>query len=301
MQYQTIPYHSGEIVVLGDLHYDSYRRFALSPIDQWALQDIVWYADALILAGDLTNGPADRWTQVFQYLSEFIRPERIYALPGNHNYYSGHLTDDPKLERVAKDVDAHFAQKTALLHGDTRILCCTLWTDFNLSDEPSVAMHTADLLMADYHMIGAPLDPSTPADRIPIMRRERRLEPREILRVHQDHRAWLADNLANPHPSGSNGRTVIITHHGPHLAVAGEIDTLSAAFHSDMSDLIIQYRPDAWFFAHSHRRLRAKIYGTDIRNVSVGYAGELIDESVSYLREAVLWKSYSATVKSGGG
>lgn len=29
MNYQTIPYHSGEIVVLGDLHYDSYRRFSL--------------------------------------------------------------------------------------------------------------------------------------------------------------------------------------------------------------------------------------------------------------------------------
>ncbi len=84
MNCQTIPYQSGEIVVLGDLHYDSYRRSSLNPIDQWALQDIVWNADALILAGDLTNGPADRWTQVFQYLSEFILPDRIYALPGNH-------------------------------------------------------------------------------------------------------------------------------------------------------------------------------------------------------------------------
>lgn len=97
MQYQTIPYHSGEIVVLGDLHYDSYRRFALNPIDQWNLQDIVWNADALILAGDLTNGPADRWTQVFQYLSEFISPDRIYALPGNHDFYSGHLSYAQKL------------------------------------------------------------------------------------------------------------------------------------------------------------------------------------------------------------
>ncbi|WP_417241825.1 hypothetical protein [Celeribacter sp.] len=65
MQYQNIPYRSGKIVVLGDLHYDSYQRFTQCPINQWNLQDIVWNADALILAGDLANGPADRWAQVF--------------------------------------------------------------------------------------------------------------------------------------------------------------------------------------------------------------------------------------------
>ncbi len=218
MDYQTIPYNSGEIVVLGDLHYDSYRRFALSPIDQWSLQDILWNADALILAGDLTNGPADRWAQVFQYLSKFILPERIYALPGNHDYYGAHLTDDPKLERVAKDAGAHFVQKTALLHGDTRLFCCTLWSDFNLSGAPSMAMHTANLLMADYGMIGAPLDPNIPEVGIPIMRPERRLQPRETLRVHQDHRAWLARSLASQHPAGPYGKTVVVTHHGPHQA-----------------------------------------------------------------------------------
>ena len=156
MNYQTSPYHSGKIIVLGDLHYESYRRFSLNPIDQSALQDIVWNADALILAGDLTNGPADRCAQVFQYLSEFILPERVNALPGNHDYCSGHLIDDQVLERVTKIAGAHFLQKTALLNGDTRIFCCTLWTDFNLSGGPSIAVRNADLLMSDYDPIGAP-------------------------------------------------------------------------------------------------------------------------------------------------
>ncbi|WP_106746157.1 metallophosphoesterase [Yoonia maritima] len=291
MQYQTIPYRTGEIVVLADLHFDTYRRFSLVPSDVWGLQDMVWNADALILAGDLTNGPADRWAQVFQYLSEFIPPGRIYAFPGNHDYYSGHLSDDPALAKVTDDAGAHFVQKQALLHGDTRILCCTLWTDFNLSGAQSIAMRDADLLMADYDRIGAPLPYGIPASEVPIMRRDRRLKPRETLRVHLDHRAWLEEKLADQHPCGDQGRTVIVTHHGPHRAVAGYIDALSAAFHSDMSDLIVRHRPDAWFFGHSHRRLRAKVLGTDIRNVSVGYAGELIDESISYLREACLWKS----------
>lgn len=291
MQYQNIPYRTEEIVVLADLHFDTYRRFALVPSDVWGLQDMVWNADALILAGDLTNGPADRWTQVFQYLSAFIPPDQIFAFPGNHDYYDGRLSDDPALETVTKNASAHFVQKTALLHGDTRIFCCTLWSDFNLSGERSIAMRNADLLMADYDMIGAPLDPSRPIDSVPIMHRERRLKPREILRVNNDHCSWLTRSLASQHPTGAHGKTVVVTHHGPHPAVAGEIDTLSAAFHSDMSELFIRHQPDAWFFGHSHRRLRAKVHGTDIRNVSIGYAGELIDESISYLRESCLWNS----------
>lgn len=300
MQYQNIPYKTGEIVVLADLHFDTYRRFSLVPNDVWGLQDMVWNADALILAGDLTNGPAYHWAQVFRYLSEFIPPELIYAFPGNHDYYGGHLSDDPALETVTKNAGAHFVQKRALLHGDTRILCCTLWTDFNLSGAPSIAMRDADLLLADYDRIGAPLPTGIPASDVPILRRDRRLKPRETLRVHQDHRLWLEESLANQHPSGDQGRTVIVTHHGPHRAVAGDINTLSAAFHSDMSDLLVEHRPDAWFFGHSHRRLRATIYGTDITNVSVGYAGELIDESSSYLREACLWESQPATPNAAG-
>lgn len=290
MQYQTIPYNTGEIVVLADLHFDTYRRLSVVPSDVWGLQDMVWNADALILAGDLTDGPADRWAQVFQYLSDFIAPDRIYAVPGNHDYYGGHLSDDPALAKVTDDAGAHFVQKQALLHGDTRILCCTLWTDFNLSGEPSIAMRNADLLMADYDRIGTPLPSTAAVNEVPIMRRDRRLKPRETLRVHLDHRLWLEEKLADQHLCGDQGSTVIVTHHGPHPETAGDIDTLSAAFHSNMSDLLLQHRPDAWFFGHSHRRLRARIHGTDVRNVSVGYAGELINESSSYLREACLWK-----------
>ncbi|WP_107496377.1 metallophosphoesterase [Thalassobius sp. I31.1] len=291
MNYQDIPYHNGKIVVLGDLHYDSFRRFALCPINMCALQDIIWNADALIFAGDLTNGPAKNWARVFRYLSKFIQPNRIYALPGNHDYYGGFLSDDPALKKAAKNAGAHFVQKQALLHGDTRILSCTLWTDFNLSGEAAIAMREADRGMADYDQIGAPKDRNTPVEDIPIMRQQRRLKPREILRVHQDHRAWLDDSLANPHPMGKDGKTMIVTHHGPHPAAAGEIDTLSAAFHSDLDRMIEQHRPDVWFFGHSHRRICAKVHGTEIRNISIGYLDEVIDLRPSYLREKSVWKS----------
>nr|WP_299546694.1 metallophosphoesterase [uncultured Tateyamaria sp.] len=123
--------------MLSDLHYDSYQRYALDPISMCGLEDILWNADALILAGDLTNGFARNWRDVFQYLSEFIPPNQIYALPGNHDYYQGSLAGDSHLAEAARQAGAHFIQKDVLLHGDTRLVCCTFWTDFNLTGCPS--------------------------------------------------------------------------------------------------------------------------------------------------------------------
>jgi len=298
MTHQTIPFQSGTLVVLSDLHFDSYQRLALDPIKTWGLEDILWEADALILAGDLSNGPARNWADVFQYLSTFIPPEQIHALPGNHDYFHGRLDNDPYLADTAKKAGAQFVQKQVLLHGDTRLLCCTLWTDFSLTHDLAGAMQTAQRAMRDYDLITAPEDPQLFLAEAGTIRPPRRIRPIDTLNVHLDHRAWPASALAEPHPAGAAGRTVVVTHHGPHPAVAGRIDGLTASFHSDLSDLLTRYRPEAWFFGHSHRRLRAQVRGTDIRNVSIGYAGELIDEPVSYLRESCLWESSPA--RKGG-
>ncbi|EEX08506.1 conserved hypothetical protein [Ruegeria lacuscaerulensis ITI-1157] len=51
MTHVTIPYQTGTLVVLGDLHFDRYQRHALNPIRAWGLEDILWVADALIGGG----------------------------------------------------------------------------------------------------------------------------------------------------------------------------------------------------------------------------------------------------------
>ncbi|MEJ6390585.1 metallophosphoesterase [Gymnodinialimonas ulvae] len=287
----TIPFQSGTLAILSDLHFDSYYRYAIDPIKMWGLEDILWNADALILAGDLTNGPSRNWPNVFQYLSEFIPPEQIYALPGNHDYYHGSLDDDAHLADAARKAGAHFVQKQVLLHGDTRLICCTLWTDFNLTNDLTDAMQTAQRAMRDYDLITAPTDPDAYLADVSPMRPPRRIRPIDTLNLHLDHRAWLEAALAAPHPIGAAGHTVVVTHHGPHPTVAGKVDSLTASFHSDLGDMIKRHQPDAWFLGHSHRRLRAQVHGTDIRNVSFGYAGELIDEPISYLRDACAWES----------
>lgn len=288
----TIPFHSGRVVILGDLHLDSYDRLAVDPIALLNLEYALQTADALILAGDLINGPASNWSKVFDYLAQHIPLEKVYAFPGNHDYYYGGLGDDPLLEREAARAGVHFVQKRVLQHGTTRFLCCTLWTDFDLLGDQPRAMSVAQQVMRDYSKIArsAPRRLTlneNPGGWIP----QPWIKPEDVLRVHQDHRSWLVKALSQPHHVGDTGSTVIVTHHGPHPDVAGGIDAPTPSFHSDLSDLIADYQPDAWFFGHSHRRLRAKVGQTDIRNVSIGYPDELLAGSTSYLREACIWES----------
>lgn len=94
METLTIPYETGRIVILGDLHFDSYERQSSDPIEQLGLQGALNSVDALILAGDLINGPAKNWPKVFHYMALYILPDKIFAFPGNHDYYNGSLDDD---------------------------------------------------------------------------------------------------------------------------------------------------------------------------------------------------------------
>ena len=189
MTHLTIPFQTGTLVVLGDLHFDSYQRCGLDPIKTWGLEDILWEADALILAGDLTNGPPMNWPDVFQYLTAFIPPEQIYALPGNHGYYHGCLDGDPYLADAARTAGAQFIQKHVLLHGDTRLLCCSLWTDFALSQDLPGAMRMAGQVMRDYDLIAAPEDPQLFLAEAGTVRPPRRIRPIDTLNTHLDHRA----------------------------------------------------------------------------------------------------------------
>lgn len=276
MSVLSLPYHTGRILVIADLHYDHYARQRLDPFEEHGLHPIEWQGlDGLILAGDLADNPRFHWPRAFQYLRQFIAPDRTYVFSGNHDFYKHALDDEAELQRLAEASGVHYAQKAELRHGRTRFLCATLWTDFALFTDPDGAMRAARRNMRDYREIAkrvpareVALDELLPRPRfVPI-------EPQDTLALHRDHRTWLEETLVEPHFAGQEGRTVIVTHHGPAPQTAGPLTPLSPAFHSDMAGLIAAFRPDAWAFGHSHRRLRATVLGCDIRNVGLGYPGE---------------------------
>ncbi len=272
MPSHVIPYDSGLVALIGDFHYDSHVRAGLDPIEAGGLAGLPWTRlDALIITGDLANSPYGNWGPALRQLSRWIDPSRIYLLPGNHDYYNFGIDGDGDLRRLAAAEGVHFLQKTELVHGASRFLCVTLWTDFDLLGDPETAMREAERRMRDYGQISMP-DPKQ-ATLLPEFQESRRrvsLTPEVVLQLHHNHRHWLEGRLATPF----DGRTVVVTHHCPHPAATGPVDSLTPAFCSNLEDLILQFQPSNWFFGHTHRRLTAIVGQTKVINTSIGYAWE---------------------------
>ena len=82
----------------------------------------------------------------------------------------------------------NFTQRAEIVIGTTRFLCATLWTDFALHGEPTLAMLVVQRVMNDYRHIRHAASGY------------RRIRPSDTALVHADHRAWLEERLAAPFP-----------------------------------------------------------------------------------------------------
>lgn len=247
------------VLVVADLHLDFWLGAKRDPLA--TIEPDVWGSlDALIVAGDLSNKPKVRWGLLINHLGRYIAPEQIYLFPGNHDYYDFRLDGDDRLAEICANAGAHFSQKLEFVVDDTRFLSCTLWTDFALYGDPAHAMRIAEAGMNDFRYIrlaGAG---------------HRRIRPSDTAFVHMDHRRWLEERLAMPFV----GRTVVISHHCPHPdLISATPDLINSAYGSDLCPVIEAYQPDAWLFGHTHKSLEKMVGRTLVRNVSLGYPGEV--------------------------
>jgi len=137
------------ILVIADLHLDFWLGAGRDPFA--ALDPIVLASlDALILAGDIANKPRVRWPNMFRHIACYVRPEITYVVPGNHDYFDHIVNGDERLRNICDQAGVRFAQKSEIMLGEVRILCCTLWTDFCLHGDPASAMRIAEQGMKDY-------------------------------------------------------------------------------------------------------------------------------------------------------
>lgn len=187
-------------------------------------------ADVLVLAGDIGTG-----LQAIEVFGEW--PVPVLYVAGNHEFYGFDLQElRTLLADAARGTSVRFLDNSVADFGGTRFLGTTLWTDYNLS--PNVpqaqAMDLAARRLADHGHIRHGRGLFTPAN---------------ALAEHRESRAWLEKELATPY----DGRTVVISHHGPHPASVHPryaSDPLNAAFVSDLSPLLNSV--SLWLHGHVH-------------------------------------------------
>ncbi len=120
--------------------------------------------------------------------------------------------------------------------GGVRFLGTTLWTDYCLFRDRSQAfqMEYAERCLNDHYQIQFG---------------RKRFSAQHALELHETAKAWLMAELAKPFA----GKTVVVTHHGPHpLSVHPRFASnhLSGAFVSDLSALMPDV--DLWLHGHTH-------------------------------------------------
>ncbi|AXK67092.1 metallophosphoesterase [Burkholderia sp. IDO3] len=232
-----------KIRVLSDLHLESNQPDTIVHAD----------ADLVVLAGDIHNH-----AEGLRWAAETFDPGvPVVYVPGNHEYYDGEFG---ALETAMRDA-AHTIDHVHYLNNGVyvdpqerfRVLGTTLWTDFSLfgADAASIArsIEAGERVMLDFKgliQVTWPHNAALHAGGEP----ERDFTPADAIALHRQSRAWLEARLATPFA----GKTIVVTHHAPHLRSLAERyaeDLASAGFVTDMAELV---RPpvDLWIHGHTH-------------------------------------------------
>jgi stress-induced morphogen len=207
-------------------------------------------ADLLILAGDIGNG-----IQAIELFKDW--PVPVLYLAGNHEFYG---TDfDPTraaLRKAAEGTRVTFLDNDVADFEGIRFLGATLWTDYRL-----VRNRTQRHLMENAEM--------RINDHFRIRDGDGKFTAQRALAEHEIARSWLAQELAKPF----DGKTVVVSHHGPHpLSVHPRYigEPLNAAFVSDLSEFLS--RANLWLHGHVHDSFDYNVEGCRVVANPLGYA-----------------------------
>lgn len=246
--------HAGlRVQIVSDLHVDvaDTDRLRLAP-----------GTDILVVAGDTCAGTVEG----FAHLRGVVpRPTQIVVVAGNHEFYGKvHTAELARARAAAPDFGITFLEDEVAVIGGARFLGCTLWTDYRLFGDRHrvVAMAVARRGLNDHSAIAWRDAPAW-----------RYFRPEEAADLHAASRDFLAGALAQPFP----GPTVVVSHHAPHpagIAPRYGRDPLSAAFASDLTEMITAGAPDLWLFGHTHHPVDRMIGRTRLVANPHGYGDE---------------------------
>ena len=223
-------------------------------------------ADVVVLAGDISR-PREAAAWALR-----LRKPVLYVL-GNHEFYGSSIDGAAdELKRLCAGTPVQVLDDTEVVIGKVRFLGTTLWTDFDLFDDPrkrAASMLEASRLLRDFSRIRTnehSPELFTPDDSVSLFKR---------------HAAWLEARMASAHA----GPTVVITHHAPstrsiHPRFADSL--LNACFVSDLARLLRADRASLWIHGHTHDRFDYRVNGTRVICNPRGYAKNGVNENALF-------------------
>lgn len=220
-----------KILLLSDLHLE---------FSELVLPDDIHDIDLVILSGDITT--AKRLNHNFFESKKFFdslcsRFPQVFYIAGNHEFYNSEWnhTLDTLRNFCKRYHNLTFFDNDSLVLNDYVFVGTTLWTSM---DRTSVAdKHYIQKSMNDYRVI---------------QYREKRLTCEDTITEHVFSTHFIRE-VVKAHPEK---KVVVMTHHMPtplsiHPKYKGQ--TLSAAFASDLSDLILENENIVlWTCGHTH-------------------------------------------------
>lgn len=246
-----------KIHVLSDIHLE----FGREEFDHYAAPE---GTDVVVLAGDISTGTKGvEWAK-----ATFACP--VIYVPGNHEFYGGHLVRALEKMRAAASDSVHVMDCEEIILGGVRFLAATGWTDYSATGNVPMAAWDAQQSMRDFKKIRT-------GD-------YRRTHPKDFSSLSQAAKRWLRTQLDEPF----DGQTVVVTHHAPSLrSLEGAPEAsshLDAAYANRWEDLM---GPQVvlWLHGHTHHPIDYEIDGTHVLSRPVGYPGEDLGFDPCYLIE----------------
>lgn len=231
------------IHLLSDLH-NEFSHFIPELLD----------VDLVILAGDIdVKARGVEWAkQAF--------PGPVLYVPGNHEFYGGHLSRTLQKMRLAQDDRVRVLDRDEVIIAGVRFLGATMWTDFSATGNPPIASLTAQNALNDFRQIRT--------------ENYRRIRPADLVEQSIKTRDWLRAKLAEPH----DGATVVITHHAPTLQSLTNSPYsgthMDAAYANRWEDFMGDDQVVLWVHGHSHMAVDYDVAGTRVVCNPRGYPGE---------------------------
>lgn len=244
------------IAMFSDVHNESRETKFLPEVPD---------VDLCIVAGDMD----EPISASIQFLQDSLgqRMDVIYV-PGNHDHWNHTYRDNIKQAYLTADQcpNVHLLENELVIIDGVRFIGATLWTDYRWKGkEPLFAKQHAERTIEDYKLIKWSERP------------DRLVRADDLESEHYRSRRFIQDALRVPF----DGPSIVVTHHGPHprsIFHWYDGDMLSAAYTSDLSEILFKGAPALWVHGHTHKSFDYTVFDTRIICNPVGYEGNANDE-----------------------